>query len=112
MLSLELFNLTSIDEVWGDDPQDFWIELEADIGIKNDEDSAEIFTIYAVSPLRLNTMLETADIELGRGFFIMNDFNIKKIEERLKKLILHCGRSNWSESAKIINRYAIWEYES
>lgn len=111
-MRLELFHLTSIDEDWGDNPQDFWLQLEADIGIKGDEASAEVFTVYAVSPMRLTKMLEIDDIELGRGLFIMADFNIKKLESRLKKLLLHCERHSWDESVKAISQYAIWELES
>jgi Immunity protein 8 len=78
MIIPELFCLTIMDEDWGEETDDFWIEIEADIGIKGDSDSAEVFTIYVTSPKRLGNMVEKSGLEIARGLFIMKDFNIKK----------------------------------
>jgi hypothetical protein len=52
-------------------------------------------------------MLKDQEIETGRGLFIMNDFNIKAVEDRFKKLLLHCSRPSWEECLLAVNRYAI-----
>lgn len=112
MIIPELFCLTIMDEDWGEEVDDFWIEIEADIGIKGDSDSAEVFTVYVTSPRRLRDMVEKSGLEIARGLFIMRDFNIKSVEECLKKILAHCSRKTWNETALAISRYAIWEYEN
>ena len=57
-------------------------------------------------------MVEKSGLEIARGLFIMKDFNIKSVENRLKKILAHCSRKTWNETALVISRYAIWEYEN
>jgi hypothetical protein len=102
-----LKGLHVIADDWGDSEDDFWIQLHADIGQKN-ENGSDIFTIYAVSPKRL---AKNDDIEVGRGLFIMNNFNINQIERRINVLLENCKRKTWEEAALAVNRYAYWEYE-
>ncbi|ERI11570.1 Imm8 family immunity protein [Aneurinibacillus aneurinilyticus] len=103
----ELKGLHIISEDWGESLDNFWIQLHADIGTKGKED-VDIFVVYVVSPSRL----QGCDIEVGRGLFIMSDFNISLLEQKIKHLLENCKRKTWEETALAINRYAYWDYEN
>jgi len=107
LLTLHLYDLTIIDDEWGENHNDFYVKLEADIGIRGHKSPIEVFSIYVTSPYRLSSMLKDQEIETGRGLFIMNDFNIKAVEDRFKKLLLHCSRPSWEECLLAVSRYAI-----
>ena len=83
----DLKALTIIDEDWGDDDRDFIIYLQIDIGETITDVPAELFTINVVSPIRLNRILEINNIEIGYGYFIMQDFNINIIKDKIQRLI-------------------------
>lgn len=110
MINPKLVTLHISYEDWGDNPDDFLIHLEAFIG-PEDEPGTEVFYFSALSPKRLVRMIED-DIELGRGLLISSDFNLPKIETKIRQLLTNCHRDNWDETIKAIWRYARWESES
>lgn len=84
---LELKALTIANEDWGDDESDFSIFLQIDIGETTIDTPSDLFTINVVSPKRLGKILQENDIEIGYGYFIMHDFNINIIKEKIQRLI-------------------------
>ncbi|MEH7609485.1 Imm8 family immunity protein [Priestia megaterium] len=107
MLTLHLYDLTIIDDEWGENHNDFYVKLEADIGIKGHKSPIEVFSISVTSPYRLSSLLKDQEIKTDRGLFTMNDFNTKAVEDRFKKLLLHCSRPSWEECLLAVGRYAI-----
>lgn len=97
-------------ESWGENFDDFYIQIQADIGPEGDKGS-ETFTFYAASPKRLQNLIDDKQIEMGRGLLIMNDFDIRLIESAIERIVSTCMRETWEEVAMLISRYAYWEYE-
>ncbi|MGG4132080.1 Imm8 family immunity protein [Paenibacillus illinoisensis] len=93
------------------DLEEFYVCLDAFIGEVGSKGS-EVFRFNIVSPKWLLKALENSDeIELGRGYLITSDFNISKVEYRIKTIIGNCQRTSWDDVIHAISRYAIWESE-
>lgn len=111
MIIPEIVAINIVSETWGEDIDDFYIQVQADIGPKGDKGS-ETFTFYAVSPKRLQGLLEDKQVRVGRGLLIMNDFDLRVVEATIERLLDNCKRENWDAVAAAICRYAHWEYEN
>jgi hypothetical protein len=103
-----------MDSDWGEEPEDFYILLDAfigEVGAKNDQ-SFEVFRFEIISPKRLiKNFSNTTEIELGRGCLITTDFSLPRIEAKIKQLLNNCKRENWDDVIHAISRYAIWADE-
>ena len=110
MIIPDLVGLNIGTENWGNNPDDFWIVVQADIGPNNGKGS-ETFTFNVTSPKRLSLLLQESSIEIGRGLLIMEDYNIRKIESSIAKLIENCIANTWYEVVLLLTRYSYWEYE-
>ena len=106
----EIVAINATSESWGNDLDDFYIQIQADIGPKGGKGS-ETFTFYAVSPKRLQHLLDGKQIRIGRGLLIMNDYDIKLIEATIERLVDTCRKETWDEVAMNISKYAYWEYD-
>jgi hypothetical protein len=97
---------------WGEEPDDFYVCLEAYIG-EEDKEGSEVFRFHIISPKRmLKHSQDTCEIEVGRGYLITSDFSLPKIESKIKQLLINCKRINWDETIIAISRYGLWEDES
>lgn len=110
MIKPDLKSINITVEDWGESENDFWIVVELGIGPFG-ENGSEIFTINVASTKRIQKSIEANGIEVGRGLFIMDDFNIKLVEGKINLLLKRCERPNWNEVTLAISRYAFWEYE-
>lgn len=84
-MKLEIKAYNVINEIW-DDIDDFFISCQVDIGFK-DEIGAEIYSFDIVSPKKLQKMLVRDTVEIGKGYFIMNDYNKNSVCNKIEKLI-------------------------
>ncbi|WP_456289442.1 immunity 8 family protein [Paenibacillus sp. AK002] len=110
MIKPVLVSFTVISEEWGDDIENFAVEIQLDIGPYNSE-GADTFSFRVVSPKKLEQYLDGNSVEFGRGIFIMKDYNIKNIQSEVKRLIENCQGNSWREVALLLSRYFHWEYE-
>lgn len=115
MIIPELSKLQVVYDDWGEEFDDFYVELEAYI-IKRGEKNLfayELFKFNIVSPKRLSKFVENNyEIEIGRGYLITNDYSLSIIESKIKHLLTNCKRENWDEVIHAINRYGKWADES
>lgn len=84
-MKLEIKAYNVINEIW-DDIDEFFISCQVDIGFK-DEMGVEIYSLDIVSPKKLQKMLVRDSVEIGKGYFIMNDYNRNSVLNRIEKLI-------------------------
>ena len=84
-MKLEIKAYNVINEIW-DDIDEFFISCQVDIGFKN-ELGAEIYSFDIVSPKKLQKMLMGDSVEIGKGYFIMNDYNRNSVLNKIEKLI-------------------------
>ncbi|MCF6410408.1 Imm8 family immunity protein [Pseudalkalibacillus salsuginis] len=97
---------------WGEEPDDFYVCLEAYIG-EEDKEGSEVFRFHIISPKRMvKHSKDTLEIEVGRGYLIASDYSLPRIKSKIKQLLTNCKRKNWDETISAISRYGIWENES
>ncbi|UTR13932.1 immunity 8 family protein [Salipaludibacillus sp. LMS25] len=84
---LKLMALTVDHEDWGSDESDFIVHLHIDIGEIATGFPTDLFTVDVVSPKRLSKILLVDDMIIGTGYFIMDDFNINIVREKIERLI-------------------------
>lgn len=99
-------------EDWGIDFDDFYVTYELDIGFKEIEYPAELFTFTVVSPKRLNKIINDGDVEIGRGYFIMTDFNENSIKKTVERLIKKCQTDDYEETNINLSKYFKWEMDT
>lgn len=83
-LEIKAFNI--IYEDWGENTEDFFVTCQVDIGFVN-QVGAEIYNLDVISPERLKKLVSGSCIEIGRGYFITDDFNQTAIYNTIERLI-------------------------
>ncbi|MFB0846908.1 Imm8 family immunity protein [Paenibacillus oleatilyticus] len=102
---LEYLNVPDSDE-----EEDFFVSVTAAIGPK-EEEGADLFYLYIVSPMRLEKMGKTKGLIQGKDKFILNKFSRELVEQELSNIIIRCKRNTWEETAQALNRFLFWEYD-
>jgi hypothetical protein len=100
--------------VIGEEPEhtdDFVLAANADIGVADSED-VEYFYFRIMSPKRLLTILNEDKILNGRATFIVNEYDLKLVENEINNILKECIRPTWDEVAIAINRHLEWEYDN
>ncbi|TDL51618.1 hypothetical protein E2R60_18495 [Paenibacillus dendritiformis] len=110
LINTEIKAIHIFSEDWGDEPEDFCVKLEADIGIEGINGS-EIFKFTIISPKYLGKLLTGNEVKVGRGLLITNDFNINKVEHEIEKIIKACSSDSWDKTSLLLSRFAQWEYD-
>ncbi|ARU60011.1 hypothetical protein CBW65_02225 [Tumebacillus avium] len=110
MIKPQLISFTVTSEDWGDDIENFAVDVQIDIGPYNTE-GADTFSFRVISPKRLELYLDGNNVEIGRGIFIMKDYNIGAIQFQVNRLLDNCKGDSWREVALLLSRYFHWEYE-
>jgi len=90
----------------------FCISFQVDIGCEDILGSADMFTFDVVSPTRLEKIVEDTNIEIGRGYLIMNDFNVNYIESMVNNIISKCKNEEYDIAMNAISKYFRWEMDS
>lgn len=104
--------LTRDFEDWGEDVDDFYVCFQVGIGCKDILGSGDMFTFEVVSPKRLGRIIQDSNIEIGRGYLIMNDFNIKHIESTVNHIISKCQNADYDLAMKELSKYFRWEMDT
>lgn len=98
-------------ENWGEEADDFFISYQIDIGPEEIEHESYLYTIDIISPYRLEKNISDGTVEIGRGYFIMNDFNSKIVQEKILRLINICDNSDYQKSYVQLSKYMRWEMD-
>ncbi|CAM4107571.1 Imm8 family immunity protein [Saccharibacillus endophyticus] len=106
----ELHAFTIAQESWGEEADDFLIQIELDIGAVSMEGS-ETFMITVVSPTRLEKALELNETEFGRGMLIARNYNVSRVRSSIEKRLQTCSGETWAEIASNLSKYFRWEYD-
>ncbi len=69
------------------------------------------FDFTVISPKALEKKLSTTNLICGRAYFIMKEFNMNLLKERINNIISNCEGETWEEIALKISPYFYWEYE-
>ncbi|MCA1032517.1 immunity 8 family protein [Bacillus timonensis] len=112
MIELEIVSLSIRSEDYGNELDDFTIDIQVDIGPKEGEGS-ETFSLTVCSPKRLEKTLKERpyEVEIGRGLLIMVDFNIDVIENTIIKIIDNCKRPTWEAVSQALSTYFYGEFD-
>ncbi|MFN2746467.1 MULTISPECIES: Imm8 family immunity protein [unclassified Bacillus (in: firmicutes)] len=106
---LELKALTKDYENWGHDPDDFYVSFELDVGEQDIPGASDLFIFHLISPKRLNKILESTEIELGHGYLIMNDFNMKTISTTVENIMNKCKDEDYDKYINNLSQYFKWQ---
>ncbi|SFT03149.1 Imm8 family immunity protein [Marininema halotolerans] len=102
MLSLQL--MRNMDEQW-DDVDHFHLSYDIDIGVSEDPYEYEVFQVDVVSPKRLASIVEDGRVECGRGYLIMSDFDIHKVNATIKRILTICEAESFEQSVDHLSKY-------
>lgn len=99
--------LTTIYEDWGDDPQEFCIQLHCEVA--SDDSGGEAFVVTVMSPAAVARSLgDTQSIEWGRGCLFMADYSSRAVQVELQRFIERSNAATWDELADYVTRYFNW----
>ncbi|MFC5701471.1 Imm8 family immunity protein [Cohnella faecalis] len=90
---------------------DFLLSGTACIGTK-ESSACDNFDFTVISPKALDRKLNTTNLINGRACFIVKDFDIKLLKERIDDIISNCLGETWEEIAQKLSPYFYWEYEN
>jgi hypothetical protein len=107
-MKVSLGALTKLHEVWNA-PDNFYIYFQLDVEFEDSKKGYELFSFIVVSPKWLETFLHENDIELGRGYIIMKDFDINLLEKKIKHIISICTANNIYETINNISKFFRYE---
>lgn len=100
--------ISRIHEQWSDSGEEFLVEAHAEI-TEMGQQGGEAFRVTIASPSMLMSGLAGRDeIELGRGYMFMNDFNEAKVVAWLQRFVERSGARSWQEVEAYIDRYFDW----
>jgi hypothetical protein len=103
--------LTKMYEDWGEDVDDFYITYHVDIGPEEINGASDLFSFELISPKRLDRMLNEEEITIGRGYLIARDFNIKRLETTINRIIGKCEDNDIEKSYNNLSKYFRWEMD-
>jgi hypothetical protein len=90
------------------DSEDCSLFIEVQIGPKGQK-GADIFSFEAVTP---KSLIGKTERRWGRGLLILDTFSWSGVEKALEKLLMHCARQTWEETAKEIAKELDWEFDN
>jgi len=111
MIQPEIKSILCHDLEYGKEPpdsEDCSVFIEVSIGPKGQE-GADIFSFEVVTPRFLMKKTET---HWGRGYLIVDSFSWSGVEKAVQKLLSHCLRQTWQETAMEIAKDLHWEFEN
>jgi hypothetical protein len=108
-MKISLGALSKLHEEWHE-ADNFYIFFQLDIEFEDTKSGFELFSFEVVSPKWLEALIKENKIELGRGYIIMNDFDIKVLEDKIKHVISVCSSSTIDET--IYNLSKFFKYEN
>ena len=102
---LNIIDINIVYEDWGENYKDFQVFYEVELS-SNSIGQARPLSFVVLSPLRLQKLLEdSSSIELGRGKFIMDDYNHELINKKVYHLFSYCLTDEEDETFKKLSSY-------
>ncbi|MCH9686728.1 MAG: immunity 8 family protein [Deltaproteobacteria bacterium] len=109
-MSTKRFNvtgLTMINEEWGDEPDDFCIQLHCEL--KDGNPGGEAFVVTVMSPRVLaRGLTEPNTVDWGRGCLFMRDYDASAVQEELQRFVDQGRAKDWTELSEYVGRFFDW----
>ena len=106
--AFRVVDLNRINQHWSENGDEFLVQAHAEIE-QVGQPGGEAFQVTVASPSMLVSELAGRDeIESGRGYIFLNDFDERKVLAWLQKLIERSGASSWQELQAYVERYFDW----
>ncbi|MFP7476973.1 Imm8 family immunity protein [Terribacillus saccharophilus] len=102
---LEIKSIVKDIEDWGEDTDDFFVSFEIDVGEQDIPAASDMLTFSVISPKRLNKVLDKIDIEIGHGYLLMKDFNIRNVQLSLDNIMNKCKDEDYDIYLNNLSRY-------
>lgn len=102
---LEIKSIVKDIEDWGEDTDDFIVSFEIDVGEQDIPAASDMLTFSVISPKRLNKVLDKVDIEIGHGYLLMKDFNIRNVQLSLDNIMNKCKDDDYDIYLNNLSRY-------
>ncbi|MEC0303917.1 Imm8 family immunity protein [Terribacillus saccharophilus] len=102
---LEIKSIVKDIEDWGEDTDDFIVSFEIDVGEQDIPAASDMLTFSVISPKRLNKVLDKVDIEIGHGYLLMKDFNIRNVQLSLDNIMNKCKDEDYDIYLNNLSRY-------
>ncbi|MFB1097428.1 Imm8 family immunity protein [Terribacillus sp. JSM ZJ617] len=102
---LEIKSIVKDIEDWGEDADDFIVSFEIDVGEQDIPAASDMLTFSVISPKRLNKVLDKIDIEIGHGYLLMKDFNIRNVQLSLDNIMNKCKDEDYDIYLNNLSRY-------
>jgi immunity protein 8 of polymorphic toxin system len=93
-----------------DEPNNFSFLLQVMAAPRGSE-GEESFDIEVCTPSWLAETYAPDGIIVGRHYMIVQQYNYRKLVQRIENIIAQCSGENWEEVAAKISRYGRWEFE-
>jgi hypothetical protein len=104
-----LFGKLEIDETV-DVGDDFLLNGTACIGLV-DSEGCDFFDFTIISLKALEKVLDKKNLIYGKAHFIVKEFDIKLLQEKINNIVSNCQGDTWEEIALRLSPYFNWEYE-
>ena len=110
-MKVTLGALTKLHEDW-QGVDNFYLFFQLDIEFEDNKKGYESFSFTVVSPKRLETLIPENGIEIGRGYIIMNNFDIQLIEKKIKHIIEICSCESINQTIANLSKFFIYETDN
>jgi hypothetical protein len=91
-------------------PKHFGVSLVLVIGEK-DSLGEEFFDLYVCTPSWLAEGMKKDDIEMGRHYLFMAEYNYKRLITWIEDYVASCASETWAECTAKLSRLGMWEFE-
>ncbi len=99
--------LTTINEEWGEEPEDFCVQLHCEL--TSDGPGGEAFVVTVLSPVALARGLDGSErVDWGRGCLFMKDYSAPLIEAELQLFIDKSGADTWDALSQYVGKFFEW----
>jgi hypothetical protein len=101
-------DLTKTHEHWGENATEFLVQLHCEV-TKAGDPGGEAFQVTVASPQQLARELGGGgEVEFGRGYMFMLDYDEREVLSRLKGLLDRSQSATWEQLSSFVTRYFDW----
>lgn len=99
--------LTTINEQWGDEADDFCVQLHCEL--TSDDPGGEAFVVNVLSPATFAKGLDDPhSVGWGRGCLFMRDYSATVVQAELQSFIDRSEATTWDELSEYVARFFDW----
>ncbi len=110
-MEVRLGALTKLHEDW-QAIDNFYLFFQLDVEFEDNKKGFELFSLTVVSPKRLEALMPENGIELGRGYIIMNNFDMQLLEKKINNIIEACTRETIDKTIVNLSKFFIYENDT